>query len=210
MERTLEGHDHAGFGRTALRGGPFAHQLDRGLVGLGAGIAEEYALGERRVLDQLLGQPQRGLGVEHVAGVPELVRLRHQRGDEIGVLVAERVHRDAGAEVEVITTLRIPHPGALAVVEHDVARTVHRQPVTLAQADEIGGIDRMRRHGTDSRPRPQHRNPYRDGWNRTVRSAVRHRSETPAPDAAGLAGLAYARVEPASYKARAAPTTHGM
>ena len=44
VEAAAEAEDHAAIGRTALRGRVLAHQFDRGLVGLGAGIAEEHAL----------------------------------------------------------------------------------------------------------------------------------------------------------------------
>jgi len=77
--------------------------------------------------------------------MPELVRLCHQGLDQVGVLMAQRVHGDARAEVEVIAAFRVPHPGALAVVEHDIARPVDGKPVTLAQSDEIGRFGRVRR-----------------------------------------------------------------
>lgn len=57
--------------------------------------------------------------------MPELVCLGDQRRHEVRILVTERIHRDASPEIQVIAAFGIPHAGALAVVEHDIARTIH-------------------------------------------------------------------------------------
>jgi len=137
VERATESDDDAPLRRPSDRRGPASHQLDRRLVGFGAGVAQEYALRKTGCRDEFLGQSQRRLAVEHIAGMPQLVRLRSQRFDHFRILMAKRVHRDAGAEIHIVAALRVPHPRALAMVEHDLARPVHRQPVTLAEIDEI-------------------------------------------------------------------------
>ena len=58
-----------------------ARELERRLVGLGARVAEEHALGERGV-DEALREPQRRLVGEPVRHVPERARLLGQRADQ--------------------------------------------------------------------------------------------------------------------------------
>ncbi len=165
MERAAERNDDALLRRTSLGRRPTTHQLDRRLVRLGAGIAQEHALGEMRCVHQLFGQPQRRLGVEHVAAVPELVRLRGERRQQICILMAKRVHRDAGTEVDVIVALGIPDSRALAVIEHQFARLVHRYPVTLAEVDQgLRGVIFCLHDGFRASSPGQHR--LGDGWER--------------------------------------------
>ncbi len=138
MEAAAEGDDDALLRRPALRRGPLAHQLDRYFIGLGAGVAQEHAAGEARGLHQLLRQVQRRLAVEHVAGVPELVGLGQQRGLQVGVVVAEAAHRDAGRQVDELAPLRIPEPRSLAALEHQLAGPVHRQVVLRQGQQRLG------------------------------------------------------------------------
>ena len=123
----------------ALRRGPLAHQLDRGLVGLGAGVAQEGALGEARGRHQLLRQPQRRLAVEDVAGVPEFAGLFHQRGGQLRGAVAQAAHRDAGGEVDVVAALAVPDGGTGAALEDHPALAVDRQQHLAAQRQQFVG-----------------------------------------------------------------------
>ena len=112
----VDEREHAGAGAARV---VEPRELERGLVRLGAGVAEPGPAvvarpGEAR---DALGELERGLGREVVGHVREPGRLRGDRLDEHGVRVAERVHRDAGEEVEVLVPGVVPDAGAPAVVE---------------------------------------------------------------------------------------------
>src|SRR2546426_3342419 len=81
--------------------GPLARELERRLVRLGARIVEEHAARERPC-HELLGEPLASLGAVQVGDVNEPARqgLVDSITDD-GVIVAERVDRDAGHEIEV-------------------------------------------------------------------------------------------------------------
>ncbi len=108
VEAAAEGDDHALLRRAALRAGPLAHQLDRRLVGLGAGIAQEHALGEAAGADEFLGKAQRRFAVEDVAGVPQLAGLLDQRRVQVRIVVAWATDRDAGGQVDVLAAFAVP------------------------------------------------------------------------------------------------------
>ncbi|MNN16118.1 hypothetical protein D3C81_1292470 [compost metagenome] len=103
--------------------GVAAGQLQRGLVGLGAGVGEEHALGEGGV-DQLLRQAQGRLVGEHVGHVPDLVGLLGQRLDQRRMRVAQRVHRDAASEVDQFTAALIPDSGTLTTHRNESGRGI--------------------------------------------------------------------------------------
>src|SRR5207302_1137167 len=94
VEAAAEGDDFA-FSR------PLAGEFERGLVRFGARIAKEHPIGERP-RHQLLGQPFGWLGAVQVRDVDEprtervLHCLAHHR-----MVVTERIHPDAGDEIEV-------------------------------------------------------------------------------------------------------------
>ncbi len=138
MEAATEGHNETLLRAPALCAGPLANQLDRHFIGFGAGIAQEHALGEARDVHQLLCQMQRRLAVEHVAGVPQLVGLLEQGSLQIRVVVAQAAHRDAGGQVDELATLRIPKSGALAALQHQLARAIHRQVVIGQGQQRLG------------------------------------------------------------------------
>jgi hypothetical protein len=102
-----------------------ANELDAALDGFRAGIAEEHRVGERQI-DQPLGQL---LAVAHpieVGGVPERGSLLGQGLDQSRVAVAQRVHGDAGREVDETSPVRRVEIVALSAFEHDVLATVRR------------------------------------------------------------------------------------
>ena len=109
-----------------------ACQLDRCLVGLQAGGAEEH-VGHARELDQpgrqllLLGH------VVVVGAVDDLGDLVLQGRHELGVVVPQRIHGDAGERVEVLLAVHVPHSHALAARHRD------RQP-----AVGVHGVGRCR------------------------------------------------------------------
>ena len=127
----------------------FASQLDRRLVCFQAGAAEE-GVGQARQLGERGRQPFLVGHVVVVAAVDDLADLVLQRGHELGVVVAERVHGDTGQRVEVFLAVDIPHSHALAVRQRD------RQP-----AVGIHGVGRRsldKRHCSVSRKEPKKRN----------------------------------------------------
>ena len=96
-----------------------AGELDRALVGLGAGVGEEHraAAAEQRVEARRdLRLPLVEVEVRHVQQRAGLV------GDRVGdgrVRVAERRDREAAEEVEVLLALAVPELHALAAHERD-------------------------------------------------------------------------------------------
>ena len=75
-------------------------QLDGAFAGLGARVAEEHLVGERH-LAQPLGQPLLAGDAVEVGAVPELAGLLGERGDQLGMGVAQRVDGDAAAEIQI-------------------------------------------------------------------------------------------------------------
>ena len=84
---------------TSVPGTPLARQLDRRLVGFGAGVAEEDARGKRQ-----LDEPPRQLDLRlcevQVRGVDQIGRLPRHGGHDVGMRMTEEVDRDSRDEVE--------------------------------------------------------------------------------------------------------------
>ena len=97
--------------------------LDGGFARLGAGIAEEHLVGERRG-DEPLGQPLLPLDAIEVGRVPELAGLLGQRRDEARMRVPQHVDGDAGGEIEVAVAGGRDQPRALAPLEDEVLAPV--------------------------------------------------------------------------------------
>ncbi len=125
VEGALEGDDAVALGM-ALRGMVFPRHLDGGLVGLGPRIGEEDALREGRLAEA----PRQLLALRHrveVGGVPDLPGLGRQRLDQMRMGVAERIDRDARAEIEIAGAVGGDRPGALAPLEGDGRACIGRQ-----------------------------------------------------------------------------------
>ena len=139
VEGVGEGEDARALGAAVQPG-----ELERGLVRLGAGVAEVDAAGVARAGEAL--EPRRELelrlGREVVRDVRERRGLLRDRVDEDRVRVAERVHGDPREEVEVAAAVVVPQVGALAAREqrHPVAEAPHE----IARR----GIPPCRRHPT--------------------------------------------------------------
>jgi hypothetical protein len=129
VKAAAEGDDRPAIRRTALISRPFAYQLDRCLVGFGTGVAQKHLFGETRSADQFLGQSQRRLTVEDIAGMPQLASLFEQRRSQIRVTMPETAYRNACGQIDVLPTLVIPQARALAAFQHHLARAIHRQVV---------------------------------------------------------------------------------
>jgi hypothetical protein len=95
-----------------------ARQLERGFVGLQAAGAEEDLV-QPRALAQHGGQSL-GVGrVVVVAGVDQLGDLLLQRGNQLGVGVAQGVDRDAAECIQVFLAVDVPDAAAVTVRERD-------------------------------------------------------------------------------------------
>ena len=123
-----------------------ARELERRLVRFGAGIAEEHALGERRV-DETLGEPQRRFVREPVGDVPELSRLLGQRPDERRMAMAERGHRHAAREIDVHPAILVPDARAFAAHRNECRRRVARHHPLVEQLARHRHRGGAARHG---------------------------------------------------------------
>ena len=110
-------HDDLGLG-DAARVCALAHQLDRALVRLGAGVAEERLAAEAG-LREALRQPHAALRQVQVGDVRQRAGLLAHGLDHRGVAVPDRADRDPAEEVEVLLSLRVPEPRPLAAHELD-------------------------------------------------------------------------------------------
>src|SRR5262245_43089876 len=153
VERVAGGHE-----LDAVRRDPLAcilaGDLERRLVGLGAGVREEHAVGER-MLDEQLGQVDLRRRVIEVGDVQERRRRLLDGAGHSWMAVPQRGDRDARAEVQVLAALRVPDAHAVASHENDrgaaavVGSVVLRRPF-----QERLGVHRRRPHRTISVPIP--------------------------------------------------------
>ena len=105
--------------------GPLADKLERRLVGLGARVAEERAIGER-ARHQLLREPFTRLRAVQVRDVDQAGCERPlDRSADDRVIVAERVHADAGDEIEVVRPVVGDELRAVARHEHRAGAGIH-------------------------------------------------------------------------------------
>ena len=104
--------------RLADRARPAARELERAFVRLRARVAEER-LGCERARDERRREPLARRRVIQVRGVDQPFRRGVQRSLEARIIVAERVHRDAAAEVEVRLSLGVVQVHAAAAHELD-------------------------------------------------------------------------------------------
>ena len=124
VESALEGQHPIALGMAA---DPLAtpRHLDRRLVRLRPGIGEEHQIGEGGV-GKAAGVALAFRILVEVRHVPDLRALAHQGLDEVRMGVADRGHRDAGAEVEIALAGRRDEPAALAALEGDIGPRVGR------------------------------------------------------------------------------------
>ncbi|MNZ65221.1 hypothetical protein D3C78_834080 [compost metagenome] len=98
-------------------------QLEGGLVGFGAGVAEEGAVGKGGV-DQFMRQAQGRLIGEHVGHVPQLVRLLGQGTDQRRMRVAQYVNGNPAGEVDQLATGLVPDAGTGATHRNECGRRI--------------------------------------------------------------------------------------
>ena len=127
--------------------GRLAGDLERSLVRLGAGVAEERPA-TREALREQGGEPQHRLRPVEIRRVPEAVELlvggRERRRRE----VPEADDGDPGHEVEVLAAGVVPDPAAVAAHDRDIGPRVgrqHRVAQRRRRCDAVTG-----RHATTS------------------------------------------------------------
>ena len=110
-------------------------------VKVDVGIAEEHALGKRRI-DQPLGKTQRGFVGEPVRNVPELAGLLFERADHRRMRVPKRRHCDAAREVDIHPSGLIPDPRTFAAHRNERRRreTRHHHLVERFARDRQFGV----------------------------------------------------------------------
>jgi len=124
----VEGHD---FVATALETEP-PRELDEAVVGLGPGVREEDFAGVLdHFFDDEFGEVGLGLDVVEIRAVHQGGCLLRDGPGEGGWAVAERAGRDAGAEIEILATVLIPHFGALAASHGEGESAVGLENVLL-------------------------------------------------------------------------------
>lgn len=124
----------------------FPSELDSCLVRLTAAIADErptrilHSSSLLRLLHEKLAQRSGPWVVVEIARVHQCLRLLVQDPAHLLVAVAQRVHGDAGGEVEVLPVLDVPEVAALAFVEDGRWPHVGGHHVGCVGADETGGL----------------------------------------------------------------------
>ncbi len=108
---------------TELFAGITTRQFQCRFVGLGAGVAEEHAVGKGGV-HQLVRQTQSRLIGEHVGDVPELARLLGERLDQCRMGMTEGVDGDAAGKVDQLAARLVPDTGAFAANRNEGGRGV--------------------------------------------------------------------------------------
>src|SRR5690606_18938176 len=154
VEGAVGGDDVAASGHAA--------DLEGGLVGLGAGVAEVDLAVAAEELQQPFGEGDGRLGDVEVGDVAEGGDLRGDGLDDGGVGVAERVDGDAADEVGVGGAVGVPHGGALAadqgqarraVVVHQRALPARRQFLVAHDSPWVTGVSGVS-SGTTMVPMP--------------------------------------------------------
>ncbi len=118
VKSALERDDAVAFGLLAYRL-IFPRRLDCAFNRLGAGIAEEHDIGKACGAQPLRNAFGFGNLVE-IGHMPELLCLLGDRGDEMRMRMAQRVHGDAGSKIEIAFAVLGHEPYAFAPLEGEV------------------------------------------------------------------------------------------
>ena len=128
-----------------------ARQLERGLVGLAAGVGEEHPIGERAPGDGVGGEDLLVVPVQ-VGDVDQAAELCGEALGELGVRVTQAAHRDAGGEIEVALVLDVPHLAAGAAGQHHRLLAIVLDERAIGDREEVGlGVRHDRRIMTPRR-----------------------------------------------------------
>jgi len=133
--------------------------LDCAFQCFGAGIREEGAIREGR-LRQATGQPLLPRNLVEIGQVPQFVGLLLERGDEVGMRMPKRIHRDAGGKIQISLAVLARQPDAVAALEAERSAVIglekRRRRCHLAQTPTQGhtakGSDGSRRKLQGLRP----------------------------------------------------------
>ena len=134
VKRTECGHDLEP--AAAVLVAPSARELDRRLVGLGAGIAEERAAVAEPVCKPL-GQSRHRLGVEHVRDVSELLGLFLDRAHDAGMTMPEARHGKSAEEIQVAISIRVVQVRAVAANECERQASVDIDEIAMREFDDF-------------------------------------------------------------------------
>ena len=115
VEGALEGDDAVAL-RLAVDVVVAARRLDGAFQRLGAGIGEEHLVGEGGVR-QPFTEPRLPRDLVEIGDMPQFGCLLGERGDQVRMAMAERIHGDAAGEIEISLALFGHQPSALPVVE---------------------------------------------------------------------------------------------
>ena len=184
VEALLE-RDHAGLA------GRLARVLERRLVRLGAGVAEERLRAAEALARARRASSRRRLGAVEVRRVPEPVELRVRSGERRRMPVAEPDDGDARREVEVARAGVVDEPAAVAVDERDARRADTSAAARLAAATVL------------MRPPPSRRSPRRRR-SRAARAAAQQLRDDAALERAAVD--AASRRVPASIERTSSPS----
>jgi hypothetical protein len=148
-----------------------ARELQCGLVRLGARIAEEHALGERRI-GEAFREPQRRLVGEPVRHMPQRARLRFERADHRRMAMAERGDGDACGEIDVHPPVLVPHARAFTAHRNERRGREARDHHLVEQCARDGQRCRfgMRRRGIAPRGLGNERSRAGGQGHRRIRS----------------------------------------
>src|SRR5262249_31543502 len=150
VERPLGGDDGDALGTARHHLLVAAGELERGLVRLPAGVAEEGAVGEAAARERV-GEADLLLDEVEVRRVDEPTRLHGDGGGELGVGVAEAAHGDPRRHVEVALAADVPQLHALAARQHDRLLLVVLDEVMRGDVEEVF----VCRHDVSSVPTPR-------------------------------------------------------
>src|ERR1700736_3353134 len=115
---------------------PTPRELERCLVGLGAGVREEYPSVAKGLADSGC-QPRHRFGVKHVARVGQLLGLLLNRADDARMPMAEARHRESAKEVKIAVTIGIVEVSSMAARESKRHTPVGVDQVGMSQFDNF-------------------------------------------------------------------------
>ena len=118
VKRAVEGNDAVALG-VAFGGVIFARDLDRAFHRFRAGVGEEHEI-SKALFAQPRRQPLAIRALEQVRHVPQFCGLLLQRRDQMRMAMAQRIHRDAGGEIEITLAVGRDQPRALAALETEI------------------------------------------------------------------------------------------
>ena len=139
MERSERRDDLEAAGAAVVA--PAPRQLERGLVGLRAGVAEEHPpIAEMAA--QTRRQPRHRLGVEDVGDVRKLLGLFLDRAHDAGMAVPQRSHGEAAEKIQIAIAVGVIEIGAGAAHEGERHAAVGVDEILMGEVDDLSVIHR--------------------------------------------------------------------